>query len=575
MPARNVSQRKFTLQELPHLIRENAWCIFFGTFVIIQLAILFTFNLTHLRHVAGFDSSAAMAQAMEIWNQHTIFLKDWDYQATLGLDSLILPASIFYGITKNIFLAYGLADCLGILLYLYIFKDILTELRTTRLARLIAYVILLTPYSLEPLGYMPMMFTGAAYYIIKVLIPIMLIDLMIKIRLEKPIYKYLPLLCIYLFAVYLTALSCGLYLLICGIFPIIAYTIYLRIASGNRTIIPIGQLLLLGGSLIVFALGYFTAKLYGATLFTSDMILTQVADFMNNIGKCIVGIAELFGALPSQKINVTSAFGIHYLSHMAAFLICMIIIIVTMRTAKPFSLIMKNALNGDHSYLPTPTNQVIGMVSCIIAVNLAVLILTDTTYGSESFEYRYHLIPIVAGFLIVCIGISNLISWIYANGIGNRTLARTILACIAGIWILCNAVFVYYYSLRNTLDYSEQILSYVENKTDESLVYFIGDSSSETIETGRIARLLDTNLTIVDGTAVGDFLGWGASTTHYEPVEGIDHLIIVCTPDTYSELEERYQYSMHLIQHIGPYSLYLLEDPMTAEEYEELMKDTK
>ena len=52
------------------------------------------------------------------------------------------------------------------------------------------------------------------------------------------------------------------------------------------------------------------------------------------------------------------------------------------------------------------------MVCCIIAVNLAVLILTDTTYGSETFEFRYHLIPVVSGFLVVGIGIGGLVAWL-------------------------------------------------------------------------------------------------------------------------------------------------------------------
>ena len=84
---------------ISRLKNTNPWVIFFELFVITQLMLIFIFNLTHLKYEAGFDSSAAMAQAMEIWNQKTIFLKNWEYQSTLGLDSVIIPASIFYGIT--------------------------------------------------------------------------------------------------------------------------------------------------------------------------------------------------------------------------------------------------------------------------------------------------------------------------------------------------------------------------------------------------------------------------------------------------------------------------------------------
>lgn len=135
--------------------------------------------------------------------------------------------------------------------------------------------------------------------------------------------------------------------------------------------------LLLSASLVIYGLGYASAKIYGADIFTNEMVLTTAENFVNNFAKCIVGIAELFGALPNQKIVVTSAFGIHYLSHMAAFLLFVIILIATIKTVHPLSGLLKNGQTD------SPVQTVAGMVCCIIAVNLAVLILTDTTYGSE------------------------------------------------------------------------------------------------------------------------------------------------------------------------------------------------
>ena len=59
---------------------SGPWIVFFEIFVIAQLLLIFVFNLTHLKYEAGFDSSAAMAQAMEIWNQKMFrwyFLRDY------------------------------------------------------------------------------------------------------------------------------------------------------------------------------------------------------------------------------------------------------------------------------------------------------------------------------------------------------------------------------------------------------------------------------------------------------------------------------------------------------------------
>jgi hypothetical protein len=144
--------------------------IFLFILLVLQLLVIAVFNLTRLPYVAGFDSSAAMAQAMQIWKQRTIFLKDWAYQSTLGLDSGLLLASMIYGVTGNIFISYGLSNCVIIALYFYVIYEILKEINVSKTVRLITLIILFTPYSLEPLGYMPMLFTNASYYSIKVLI---------------------------------------------------------------------------------------------------------------------------------------------------------------------------------------------------------------------------------------------------------------------------------------------------------------------------------------------------------------------------------------------------------------------
>ncbi len=543
----------------------NPWVIFFEMFVIAQLILIFVFNLTHLKYEAGFDSSAAMSQAMEIWKQKTIFLKNWEYQSTLGLDSVIIPASIFYGITHNIFLAYGIADCLGVLLYIYIFRDIFKMINIPKLPRMIIYVLLLTPYSLEPLGYMPMMFTGAAYYIVKVLIPIMLIDIILKLRLNVPVRKYIHVLITYFISVYLTALSCGLYILICGIIPIIMYELYSTICSGNIKNILNKRSLLLLISLVLYGAGYASAKLYGAEVFTNEMVLTPVNNFIENIGKCVVGVAELFGALPSKEIYVTSAFGIHYLAHMASFLIFLIIVIVVIKVTKPLSRLVKVQENIELD------NIVIGMVSCIVAINLLVLILTDTTYGSETFEFRYHLISVVASFLIVGIGIGKMIDWLKKQH--NKLIFTSAMAIISIIWLLSNVVFAYYYSSKNMYDTSAAIVNYIKENTDYDLVYFIGDSSSEVIEVSRVARLIESDLNIVDGPAVGMYIGWGTSNKHFEPIDSIDRMILVCTPQEYENLEPRLQHSMSILEEFDGYIIFEVHRIMTEDEYEEHIKN--
>lgn len=356
-----------------------------------------------------------------------------------------------------------------------------------------------------------------------------------------------------------------MYILICGLFPIIVYELYSTICSGNIKNILNKRSLLLLISLVFYAAGYVSAKVYGAEVFTNEMILTSVNNFVNNIAKCFVGIAELFGALPSREIHVTSAFGIHYLSHMAAFLICLVIVIAVIKVTKPLSRLVKQEENI------ALDNIVIGMVSCIIGVNILVLILTDTTYGSETFEFRYHLISVVASFLIVGIGIGKMIDWLKKQK--NKLIFTSTMIVISIIWLLSNVVFAYYYNSKNMYDTSASIVNYIEKNTDYDLVYFIGDSNSDVIEVSRVARLIESRLTIVDGPDVGLYIGWGTSNKYFQPVDNIDRMILVCLPQEYEKLEPRIQHSMSILEEFDGYIIFEVPRIMTEEEFEEHMEE--
>lgn len=92
-----------------------------------------------------------------MWRQKRILLKDWAYQTTLGIDSPVLLGVLFYGITKNAFTAFGLANIVTVIVYAFLFYDILKQADVKKNMRLLAVLFLLTPYSTGQLGYMPML----------------------------------------------------------------------------------------------------------------------------------------------------------------------------------------------------------------------------------------------------------------------------------------------------------------------------------------------------------------------------------------------------------------------------------
>ena len=68
-----------------------------------------------------------------------------------------------------------------VIVYACLFYDILKQADVKKM-RLLAVLFLLTPYSTGQLGYMPMLFTSAGSYAYKLLVPLLLIDILVRMH---------------------------------------------------------------------------------------------------------------------------------------------------------------------------------------------------------------------------------------------------------------------------------------------------------------------------------------------------------------------------------------------------------
>ena len=84
--------------------------IFMLFVIVVQSAIIIYSNLFELEHHLGFDASSAYLQAVEIWRCKSLVPSTFALTTTLGLDSPTPLAALFYGITGNIFLGFGIAN---------------------------------------------------------------------------------------------------------------------------------------------------------------------------------------------------------------------------------------------------------------------------------------------------------------------------------------------------------------------------------------------------------------------------------------------------------------------------------
>lgn len=135
------------------LIRSKSyitWC-----FIFLFLAQFFTecyFNLFLLPKHLGFDNSWGYLKAILIWREKAFVSDIWVDQTNSFLDSSLPIASLLYGLTKNIFVAYGLSNIIVLSLIIAILFHITTKLNFRDEIVWLCLNLLICPYLLNGYG---------------------------------------------------------------------------------------------------------------------------------------------------------------------------------------------------------------------------------------------------------------------------------------------------------------------------------------------------------------------------------------------------------------------------------------
>lgn len=425
-------------------------------------------NLFILDQNLDCDNTKMMKHIMTMWERRTLLIPDWSYPSTLEWDCTTVFALPFYGITGDIFLSCGLSNCLLTLIFLgavfYLFKE--KEL----LYPLVCANLICIPYRVGMLDYYNMLFFGGAQYIVKVTVPLLLVGLILagekQGREEKKISKsFLLMAGIYFVLLWIAGMSSGIYVIACGLVPIIVGYVLYKFFKWERVPFRVG---VLGGLTAVSVVGSLIINTHGmGGAKGQGMELLSVYHFFGNITGCFVGIFELFGGvLPGDEMAVLSKDGI-----MAVGKICIVVLLLVCGFRAFVKCIKKQ---GDLCTL---------MLSCIFVWNLFVLCITKTKAGSNTFEYRYHLIGIIPA---VCLMGETLIT-------GMRKLKkeqqRILFACVFGILVFLNLV-----SYRDLFARGEQNADLKEfvaycDTLDFEYIYMFDESNN-----GDICRALGKNL---------------------------------------------------------------------------------
>lgn len=518
-------------------IKEHWLEILLCVGIVIQIGALAVFNLTRLPYESNYDSSCAYAQIVEMWRQKRILLKDWAYQTTLGIDSPVLLGALFYGITKNAFTAFGLANIVTVIVYACLFYDILKQADVKKNMRLLAVLFLLTPYSTGQLGYMPMLFTSAGSYAYKLLVPLLLIDILVRMHKGQEIKKYWYLILFATFFVFDTAVSSGEYILLCAVLPLIGYEI-LHVLIGNdiKQIFNkrLGFLILESA---IYVVGIKVGRRTGIIESVgSQMMLTKAKHFPSVIAKCLTGIFQLFGGIPDyEDIPVTQTYGMMYLFRffLAAVILASWIYLL-------------QHLKENEKY-----KELVGMITCIFAVNLIVLIFANVNYATETFEFRYHLISMIPMILLTSIAASDL--W------EKRKLLEQTIVLVTIVLLLFVNVYDYKNYMRDCYNYQGDMQGITLTAEQEG-VHLIITIGSESISMGRCMRNVNPNVEISTWGGYNHGVGWGASTYYFDNAHLKTPYMVLMTQKEYELMPKQIAKQLEEVQVFGIFRLYRVKE---------------
>ena len=518
-------------------IKEHWLEILLCVGIVIQIGALAVFNLTRLPYESNYDSSCAYAQIVEMWRQKRILLKDWAYQTTLGIDSPVLLGALFYGITKNAFTAFGLANIVTVIVYACLFYDILKQADVKKNMRLLAVLFLLTPYSTGQLGYMPKLFTSAGSYAYKLLVPLLLIDILVRMHKGQEIKKYWYLILFATFFVFDTAVSSGEYILLCAVLPLIGYEI-LHVLIGNdiKQIFNkrLGFLILESA---IYVVGIKVGRRTGIIESVgSQMMLTKAKHFPSVIAKCLTGIFQLFGGIPDyEDIPVTQTYGMMYLFR---FFLAAVIL-------ASWIYLLKH-LKENEKY-----KELVGMITCIFAVNLIVLIFANVNYATKTFEYRYHLISMIPMILLTSIAASDL--W------EKRKLLEQTIVLVTIVLLLFVNVYDYKNYMRDCYNYQGDMQGITLTAEQEG-VHLIITIGSESISMGRCMRNVNPNVEISTWGGYNHGVGWGASTYYFDNAHLKTPYMVLMTQKEYELMPKQIAKQLEEVQVFGIFRLYRVKE---------------
>jgi len=510
---------------------ECVWNVFFGALLILQVLLWAGLNLG-CQYVNDHDSAKVLFHAMRMWEEKALLIPGWKYVSTAELDCAALPALVLYGITDNILLSFAIANTFHVLLFSLILLKLLRNLGLNGKYAYITVSIILIPFGTGMLSYANMLFYGAAQYVYKTLLPIWMLELLTSAKGSWKKWNWRMQWIGFCALVFLTSVSSGLYVFICGLFPIMVCNVmFLLHGTENRQWTE--QIATCLAACIMTLTGYVVQKAVGLSTYADQMNLVTLGEFFSKLEANFTNLLELARALPEQQISLYTFGGMMYVVRLA-FLMC--VLILGLQGLKGWGEIEER--NEIHRFAGAALSGVFVWNICIQQLTVS--------------SARYHLIGYVS--LMISAGI------VFAIGERKKkTVSRYIrLACAAMLMLIMMAGCwrsVYSYAGNNYEVYFNEVSHLAEEQKADSVV-FVNDSMYP-----EIARVFDSERTYVGYFTANRSL-WNYDTyDYYDDRSGLTdrHLLIATEQGGLSVLPQYLQGEYREIGEVFGDKVYLAE----------------
>jgi len=206
--------------------------------LIIQFGFVMYFNLSDIRCSLDPDFANTIYHYTEVIKNGTLNLQNWYHTTSLELDGTMLFAVPLYYLLGDIFKAIGVSNIVITLLYIIVIGRLLKCYNIEKMFIYLVLTLIITPYEYGMLDWFNMLFYGGACYAIKTIVPIMLLLLLSLVAIES--YKtkigkieFGLFLAVYIFLLFATVFSTGIFVVLCGLLPILVWSILEMFIKGN------------------------------------------------------------------------------------------------------------------------------------------------------------------------------------------------------------------------------------------------------------------------------------------------------------------------------------------------------